>query len=273
MSTAAPLARLSLNQITVDQWSLPELVEGCARAGIGTIAPWREPVAKVGLDAAARLIADAGLRVSSLCRGGFFPAPTETDRRRADDDNRRAVDEAAALGTDVLVLVCGPPIGRELERARTDIAAGIERLVPYAAEHRVRLGIEPLHPMMIGERSAIVTLGEALDVALRFDAATVGVVVDAYHVFWDPALERELARAAGRIVGFHVSDWLVPTPDLLQGRGMMGDGIIDLRRMRGLVEDAGYDGPIEVEVINRDLWRLPGDELVELVRERFAAAV
>jgi len=269
---AASLERLSLNQITVDQWTLPEVVEGCVRAGIGTIAPWREPVASVGLEAAARLIAGAGLRVSSLCRGGFFPAASERDRRRADDDNRRAVDEAAALGTDVLVLVCGPPLGRDLAGARREIAAGIERLAPYAAEHGVRLGIEPLHPMMIGERSAIVTLGEALDIALRFDAG-VGVVVDAYHVWWDPALERELGRAAGRIVGLHVSDWLVPTPDLLQGRGMMGDGIIDLRGLRALVERAGYDGPIEVEVINRDLWQLPGDELVALVRERFAAAV
>jgi sugar phosphate isomerase/epimerase len=270
---AAPLARLSLNQITVDQWTLPEVVEGCVRAGITTIAPWREPVAEVGLDAAARLIADAGLSVSSLCRGGFFPAASEDERRRADDDNRRAVDEAAALGTDVLVLVCGPPRGRDLPGARAEIAAGVERLAPYAAQHGVRLGIEPLHPMMIGERSAIVTLGEAVDLALRFDADQVGVVVDAYHVWWDPALERELTRAAGRIVGFHVSDWLVPTPDLLQGRGMMGDGIIDLRRLRHLVEAAGYEGPIEVEVINRDLWRLPGDELVALTCERFAAAV
>jgi sugar phosphate isomerase/epimerase len=270
---AAPLARLSLNQITVDQWTLPEAVEGCVRAGIATIAPWRDPVAEVGLEAAAQLIADAGLSVSSLCRGGFFPAASEDERRRADDDNRRAVDEAAALGTDVLVLVCGPPLDRDLARARAQIAAGIERLAPYAAQHGVRLGIEPLHPMMIGERSAIVTLGEAVDLALRFDADQVGVVVDAYHVWWDPALERELARAAGRIVGFHVSDWLVPTPDLLQGRGMMGDGIIDLRRIRHLVEAAGYDGPIEVEVINRDLWRLPGDELLALTCERFGAAV
>jgi sugar phosphate isomerase/epimerase len=270
---AAPLARLSLNQITVDQWTLPEVVEGCLRAGITMIAPWREPVARVGLDAAARLIADAGLAVSSLCRGGFFPAAGERERRRADDDNRRAVDEAAALGTDVLVLVCGPPLGRDLPQARADIAAGIERLAPYAADHGVRLGIEPLHPMMIGERSAIVTLGEALDLAAPFDADQVGVVVDAYHVWWDPALERELGRATGRVAGFHVSDWLVPTRDLLQGRGMMGDGIIDLRRIRQLVEATGYDGPIEVEVINRDLWRLPGDELVALTRERFAAAV
>ena len=266
----APRARLSLNQITVDQWTLPEAVEGCARAGIAAIGPWRQRVAEVGVEVAARVIADAGLRVSSLCRGGFFPAATDADRRRADDDNRRAIDEAAALGTDVLVLVCGPPLGRDLAAARAAIAAGIERLAPYAAEHDVRLGIEPLHPMMIGERSAIVTLGEAVDLALQFDA---GVVVDAYHVWWDPAVERELARAAGRIVGFHVSDWLVPTPDLLQGRGMMGDGIIDLRRLRGLVETAGYDGPIEVEVINRDLWRLPGEELLALVRERFAAVL
>jgi sugar phosphate isomerase/epimerase len=270
---AAPLARLSLNEITVDQWTLPELVEGCVRAGITTIAPWRERVAQVGVGEAARLIADAGLSVSSLCRGGFFPVASESERRRADDDNRRAVDEAAALGTDVLVLVCGPPLGRDLPGARAEIAAGIERLAPYAAERGVQLGIEPLHPMMIGERSAIVTLGEAVDLALRFDPGQVGVVVDVYHVWWDPALDRELARAAGRIVGFHVSDWLVPTPDLLQGRGMMGDGIIDLRRIRHLVESAGYDGPIEVEVINRDLWRLPGDELVALTRDRFAATV
>ena len=270
---AAPLARLSLNEITVDQWTLPELVEGCVRAGITTIAPWRERVAQVGVDEAALLIADAGLSVSSLCRGGFFPVASESERRRAEDDNRRAVDEAAALGTDVLVLVCGPPLGRDLPGARAEIAAGIERLAPYAAERGVRLGIEPLHPMMIGERSAIVTLGEAVDLALRFDPDQVGVVVDVYHVWWDPALDRELARATGRIVGFHVSDWLVPTPDLLQGRGMMGDGIIDLRRIRHLVESAGYDGPIEVEVINRDLWRLPGDELVALTRDRFAATV
>jgi sugar phosphate isomerase/epimerase len=268
-----PLGRLSLNQITVDQWTLPEVVEGCLRAGITTLAPWRERVAEIGVPAASRLIADAGLRVSSLCRGGFFPASSASERRRADDGNRRAVDEAAALGTDVLVLVCGPPLGRDLAQARAEIAAGIERLAPYAAEHGVRLGIEPLHPMMIGERSAIVTLGEALDLALRFEAEQVGVVIDVYHVWWDPALAREIARASDRIVGFHVSDWLVPTVDLLQGRGMMGDGIIDVRRIRHLVEAAGYAGPIEVEVINRDLWRLPGDELVALTRERFAAHV
>ena len=256
------LSRLSLNQKTIDQWSLPELVEGCLRAGIPAIAPWRESIAETGLARSVELIRSSGLHVSSLCRGGFF---TEDGA-----DNRRAVDEAAALEAGVLVLVCGT--GSDLPGAREAIARGVSELAPYAAERGVRLGIEPLHPMMIGERSAIVTLAEATDLALRFDAH-VGVIVDAYHVFWDPRVEAELERARGRIFGFHVSDWLVPTTDVLFGRGLMGDGIIDLPWLRSAVERAGYDGPIEVEVINRALWELPGEELLARVVERFSSAV
>jgi sugar phosphate isomerase/epimerase len=253
-------ARLSLNLMTVDHWSLPEAVERCVAAGIGTIAPWRHQLEETS----ARTIRDAGLRVSSLCRGGFFTAPG------ADDDNRRAVDEAADLGAPVLVLVCGPPAGKDLAAARATIAAGIERLLPYAADHGVRLGIEPLHPMMIGERSAIVTLGEALALARRFDSPHVGVVVDAYHVFWDPQLEEELAAATGLVAGYHVCDWLVPTTDLLAGRGLMGDGIIDLPHLSDLVARAGYEGPIEVEVINPALADVPPDELLDDIKARFA---
>jgi sugar phosphate isomerase/epimerase len=256
---------LSLNLITVDHWDLPQAVERCAAAGITTVAPWRHKIAETGTRASARAIADAGLAVSSVCRGGFFTAPG------ADDDNRRAVEEAAALAAPVLVLVCGPPTTNDLAAARATIAAGIERLIPYAAEHNVRLGIEPLHPMMVGERSAIVTLGEALALARGFATPHVGVVVDAYHVFWDPRLEHELADAAGLIAGYHVSDWLVPTPDLLAGRGLMGDGIIDLPRVRQLVENAGYDGPIEVEVINPAITRGPG--ILDDIKARFAAHV
>jgi sugar phosphate isomerase/epimerase len=258
-------SRLSLNLITVDHWDLPTAVEQCAAAGIGTVAPWRHRVTETGVAASARVISGAGLAVSSLCRGGFFTAPG------ADDDNRRAVEEAAALGAPVLVLVCGPPTERDLAAARATIAAGIERLIPYAADHGVRLGIEPLHPMMVGERSAIVTLGEALALARGFASPHVGVVVDAYHVFWDPRLEDELAGAAGLIAGYHVSDWLVPTSDLLGGRGLMGDGIIDLPRVRRLVEGAGYDGPIEVEVINPAITQAPG--VLEDIKARFAAHV
>jgi sugar phosphate isomerase/epimerase len=237
--------RLSLNLITVDHWTLDEAVERCAAAGIRWVAPWRHQYEDA--DAAARAIRAAGLSVSSLCRGGFFTAAG------AREDNRRAVEEAAALGAPVLVLVCGPPVDRDLSAARATIAAGIEELLPYAAEHGVRLGIEPLHPMMIGERSAIVSLGEALSLARTFADPGVGVVVDAYHVFWDPLLADELAAGAGLVAGYHVSDWLVPTESMLAGRGLMGDGIIDLPRVRELVEATGYDGPIEVEIINPGL--------------------
>ncbi len=259
-------ARLSFNQITADHLDLDEVIEACAEAGIGWLAPWRH---KLVPDAGERIRA-AGLRASSLCRGGFFPAQGTAARRERDDDNRAAVEEAAAIGTDLLVLVCGPAPDRDLGAARAQVLAGLERLVPYAAEHGVRLGIEALHPMMIAERSVVVTLAQALDLAERFDAAEVGVVVDAYHVWWDPELERQLERAAGRVFAYHVSDWLVPTPDLLAGRGMMGDGVIDLPRLRGLVDAAGYDGPIEVEVINPALAELTAAELMATVRRTFS---
>jgi sugar phosphate isomerase/epimerase len=272
---AAPLpdlSRVSLNLITAEQLSLAEAAAACARAGVPWIGPWRHKLTD-GAESAARVVREAGLRVSSLCRGGFFPAADGAGRRERDGDNRRAVDEAAALGTEVLVLVCGPAPGGDLRAARRMVLEGIERLVPHAAERGVRLGIEPFHPMMIAERSVVVTLAQANDLAERFDPAHVGVVVDAYHVWWDPDLERQVARAGGRIVGYHVSDWLSPTPDVLAGRGMMGDGVIHLRSLRRLVEEAGYDGPIEVEVINPALATLPGDELVALVCERYLSCV
>jgi sugar phosphate isomerase/epimerase len=256
--------RLSFNSMTADHLGLDELVEACSAAGIGWLGPWRHKLAP----RAAERIRAAGLGVSSLCRGGFFPAPGP-ERRARDADNRAAVEEAAALGADVLVLVCGPAPDGDLEAARRQVLEGIEALVPHAAEHCVRLGVEPLHPMMIAERSVVVTLAQALDLAERFDAAHVGVVVDAYHVWWDPDLEAQVERAAGRIAGYHVSDWLVPTPDLLAGRGMMGDGVIDLPHIGALVDRAGYAGPIEVEVINPALAALPTARLMETVVERF----
>jgi len=258
-------SRLSFNQITADHLSLDEAVEACSEAGIRWFGAWRHKLAP-GAD---RRIGDAGLRVSSLCRGGFFPAPDGAARAERDEDNRTAVEQAAELGTDVLVLVCGPAPDGDLEGARRQVLEGIETLLPHAVEHGVRLGVEPLHPMMIAERSVVVTLSQALDLAERFDAAEVGLVIDAYHVWWDPELELQVERAAGRILGYHVSDWLSPTPDVLAGRGMMGDGVIDLPRIRALVEAAGYRGPIEVEVINPALARLESAQLMKTVRERF----
>ncbi len=267
------VARLSLNQITTERASLGETVDACARHGVPAIALWRHKVAETGVDRAARMVRDAGLRVSSLCRGGMFPAATPAERAARIDDNRRAVDDAAALGAEVLVLVCGPAPDRDIAAARRMVADGIAALVPYAAERHVRLGIEPLHPAFAAERSCITTLREARALATAFDPATVGLVADVYHIWWDPALYDELAGATGRLVGFHVSDWLVPVRDVLMSRGMMGDGVIELRRIREAVERAGYLGAIEVEIFNQAVWDTPLDTLLPLIKERYLACV
>jgi sugar phosphate isomerase/epimerase len=262
-------SRLSLNQKTTNNWSVREAAEGCARAGIGFIGLWRDKVSETELSESARVVRDAGLRVSSLCRDGMFPAITAAERRARLEDNRRAVEEAATLGTEVLVLVCGPAPGRDLEAARVMVEEGISELAPYAAEEGVKLAIEPFHPVLMQERSVIVTLAQALDIAERFEPERVGVVVDAYHVWWDPDLYRQISRASGRIFGFHANDWLPPKPDLLLSRAMMGDGPIEIRRIRKAVDAAGYAGQIEVEIFNEDIWNAPGDEVLSLTKERY----
>jgi sugar phosphate isomerase/epimerase len=261
------LSRLSFNSMTADRWSLVEVIDACAEHGVGWIGPWRHKLAEIGVREARKRIDDAGLQVSSLCRGGFFA------QEGAAEDNRRAVEEAAALGTNALVLVCGPPSGKNLAAARDVIEAGIEDLLPYANEHGVRLGIEPLHPMMVGERSAINTLGNALDICERIGDPGVGVVIDVYHTFWDPDLPAQIERARGRIVGYHVNDWLRATRDTVWERGMMGDGIIDLPAFTAMIDAAGYDGPIEVEILNPAIWDLPREELMRTTVERFERCV
>lgn len=267
--------RLSFNQITAERASLEQVVDACARHGVPYVAVWRHKLAEVGVKTAACLLRDAGVRVSSVCRGGMFPAATAAERAARIEENRRAVDEAAALGAAVLVLVCGaaPPPGKDIAAARRMVADGIAELVPYARERGVRLGIEPMHPGFAAERSCITTLREARILAERLDPATVGIVADVYHIWWDPELYDELSRAAGRLVGFHVSDWLVPVHDLLMNRGMMGDGVIELRPIRGAVEGAGYTGPIEVEIFNQGVWNTPLEALLPLVKERFLSCV
>jgi sugar phosphate isomerase/epimerase len=266
-----PSERLSLNQITTNRWSVGEAAEGCARAGIGWIGLWRDKVAEAGgAAAAASAVHAAGLRVSSLCRGGFFPAADEARRSAAIDENRRAIEDAAVLGTDVLVLVCGGlPVGsRDLVAARAMVADGIAAVVDDAAACGVRLGIEPLHPMFCADRSVITTLAEANDLAATFPEERVGVVVDAYHVWWDPYVEREIARA--RVLGFHIDDWVVPLPEgALLGRGLPGEGCADLPRLYRAVCEAGYDRPIEVEVLSERVWGIPGD----VVLARLVASV
>lgn len=269
--TVAPLDsldRLSLNQITTNLLNMDEAIAACESHAIPWIAAWRHKLEQ-DVPAIRRRIENAGLRVSSLCRGGMFPAGTESERKKRIEDNMRAVDEAADLGTDVLVLVNGPAPDRDLDGARQMVLDGIAEVAPYARKRGVRLGIEPLHPMFAGDRSVVVTLNQANRMAEKFDAAEVGVVIDVYHVWWDPEVYSEIERAAGRILGFHVSDWMVPTTSLLMGRGMMGTGVIELRRLRNVVQRAGYRGPIEVEIFNQEIWNMPARRSLEWMKDAY----
>lgn len=268
---------LSLNVWTTKRWSLPEAVDGCVRSGIGGIGLWRDKVADIGLDAAVKLIADSGLTVTSLCRGGFFTAATPEgealDPAAVAADNRRAVDEAAALGARTLVLVVGglPPGSKDLRAAREIVLDGIADLVPYAAGRGVRLSIEPLHPMFCADRAVVSTLGQALDMCDRIGSPEVGVCVDTYHIWWDPQVYDQIARAGDRIHIFQACDFLVPIPaDALLGRGHVGDGVADIPALARAVAATGYDGPVEVEIFNRRVWDTPGDETLRTLKERHA---
>lgn len=272
------LTRLSINQMTVEQLPLPELTEACRALGIGGVGLWRAPVQAYGVDAAAKLVRDAGLAVTSLCRGGFLTATDPAERARALADNRTAIEEAAALGTDTLILVSGglPPGSRDLPGARERIADALSVLAPYAGERGVRLAIEPLHPMFASDRCVVSTLTQALDLAERFSSDQVGVAVDTYHIWWDDTAPSAVARAgaSGRIHAFQLADWITPLPSgVLHGRGQLGDGAVDLREWRERVDAAGYGGSIEVELFNEGLWARDGVEVLRETVGRYAEHV
>jgi sugar phosphate isomerase/epimerase len=269
------LDRLSLNQATVKRLGVPEAVDLCVRHDIRAIGLWREPVAEIGLAAAAETVRAAGLRVSSLCRGGFFTHADPAGRKAAIEDNKAAIAEAAALGTDTLVLVSGGlvPGSRDIALARRMIADAIGELVPVAQSHGVRLAIEALHPMFAADRCVITRLGEALDLALQFPANAVGVVVDTYHVWWDASLLADIARAGDRIVSYQVCDWILPLPaDPLLGRGHVGDGHINFPPITAAVAAAGYQGYIEVEIFNEAVWSASPDETAKKLLTSFPQA-
>ncbi|WP_184825471.1 sugar phosphate isomerase/epimerase family protein [Streptomyces griseomycini] len=260
--------------MTVRQLSLPDLVAACRDLGVPGVGLWREPVQAYGVEEAAELVRDAGLAVTTLCRGGFLTAVDPGERAAALADNRRAVDEAATLGTDTLVLVSGglPAGSKDLRGARERIADALTELGPYAEEHGVRLAIEPLHPMFASDRCVVSTLAQALDLAERFPAHQVGVTVDTYHIWWDDTAPAQIARAGaqGRIHTFQLADWTTPLPEgVLNGRGQIGDGAIDMREWKGCVEAAGYTGAIEVELFNDALWARDGREVLAETAARF----
>lgn len=277
MSTSSPLgdlSRFSINQMTVKQLSMPELVDTCLELGVPGVGLWRAPVETYGLEETAKLVRDAGLAVTTLCRGGFFTAIDPAERAEALADNRRAIDEAATLGTDTLVLVSGglPAGSKDLHGARERIADALGELGPYAAANGVRLAIEPLHPMYASDRCVVSTLTQALDLAERFPANQVGVAVDTYHIWWDDQAPAQIARAGAgdRIHTFQLADWTTPLPEgVLNGRGQIGDGSIDMREWKAYVEAAGYTGPIEVELFNDGLWARDGREVLAETAARF----
>ncbi|MCI9888256.1 sugar phosphate isomerase/epimerase [Micrococcales bacterium 31B] len=289
------LGRLSLNTATTKGLDIPGALDVAARHGISHVGLWRDRVHETGLDETARLVRERGFTVSSLCRGGFLTAADEADASAALDDNRRAIEEAATLGTRELIMVVGGIEGLvdftgtgvtagsapyaqrvDLRGARERVQERIADLVPFAREHDVRLVLEALHPMYVADRAVISTLTQALDIARPFDARDVGVVVDAFHVWWDPALEGSVARAGkeGRIASYQVCDYQLPiAADPLLSRGYMGDGFVDFTHLTTIVKQAGYDGPVEVEIFRKEIWEADADEVVGTVVERYLELV
>ncbi|TNE33928.1 MAG: sugar phosphate isomerase/epimerase [Alphaproteobacteria bacterium] len=270
-------SRLSINTATTRaQWKLAEAIDGYARAGVKGISPWRDQIAEMGLANAAKAIRDADLHVTGVCRGGMFPWADAAGRAAMLEDNRRAIEEAATLEADCLVLVVGglPAGSKDLAGAHAMVEEAIHTLLPEARTAGVSLAIEPLHPMYAADRACVNTMRHALDICEKMGDG-IGVAVDVYHVWWDAELKNQIDRAGkDRLLAFHVCDWLVPTRDLLMDRGMMGDGVIDIPLIRGWVEAAGYDGFHEVEIFSElDWWKRPAEEVVETCKERSLSAV
>src|SRR4051812_6936315 len=265
---------LSINLATIrKQWNMAEAADACLRHGITAIAPWRDQVEAIGLKEAARIVADNGFQVTGLCRGGMFPAGDAQGRVVAIDDNKRAIDEACALHADCLVLVVGglPAGSKDITATRQMVADGIAAILPHARACGMPLAIEPLHPMYAADRACVNTLSQALDICEDLGEG-VGVAIDVYHVWWDPDLYEQIARAGAgnRILAHHICDWLVPTRDLLLDRGMMGDGVIDLGGIRAAIENAGFNGPQEVEIFSAEnWWKRDGDEVLATCVERY----
>ncbi len=267
---------MSINTATLrGAGPLDKIIDACARHDIRAISPWRDQVAGIGLERTAQLVAEHGLALSGYCRGGMFPAIDAAGRRAALDDNRRAVDDAKKLDAACLVLVvgslpgalAGAPLSKDLFAARSDVRDGIAATLEYARTAAMPLAIEPLHPMYAADRACVNTMEQALDLCDALDASrsgALGIAVDVYHVWWDPKLEAQIARAGrDRLLAFHICDWLTPTRDLLEDRGMMGDGVIDIPQIRGWVEAAGFAGYSEVEIFSRDdWWKRPADEVL-----------
>ncbi len=273
MMSPSDLSRLCVHTITTKPWGIREAMDRYAEAGIGGITVWRQALegedpASIGKD-----LRDRGLAIVSLCRGGFFPGRDTASRKTAIEENREVIREAAALGAPMIVLVCGAVPGQSLEESRSQIADGISAILPLAEEHGIRLAIEPLHPMYADSRSAINTMASANEICDRIDHPLVGIALDVYHVWWDPDLVAGIETAGGksRLFAFHLCDWLTPTTDLLNDRGLMGEGCIPLRDIRTMVERNGFTGFHEVEIFSDRWWSRDQKDFLEAITGAYLA--
>jgi len=267
------LSRLCIHTITTKPWGIEEAAKNFSVAGVKGITVWRDALQNRNIRQTGEMLRNSGLSVVSLCRGGFFPNKDPGKRESALDDNRRAIEEAFELGTDKIVLVCGADPGQSLVESRKQIHDGIAAIVPEAKAAGVKLAIEPLHPMYADTRSAINTLAQANDLAEALNTQTVGVAVDVYHLWWDPALENEIKRCGlnNNLLAFHICDWKSPTTDLLNDRGLMGEGCIPVRKIRSWVEDAGFNGFIEVEIFSNIYWKMDQSQFLDKIIKSYKA--
>jgi sugar phosphate isomerase/epimerase len=269
------LSRLCIHTITTKPWSIEEAVRRYSAAGVKGITVWRGTLLDLGPAGTGQLVRDHGLNVVSLCRGGFFAASSADRRARAIDENQRCIDEAAALGAPLVILVCGAESGQPLSESRKQIADGIAAVLPHAAAAKVRLAVEPLHPMYAGDRSAVNTLGQAREICRQLNSPWLGIAVDVYHTWWDDRLADEIGACGreGTLFAFHVSDWRLPTVDLLEDRGLMGEGCIPIRAIREWVEGAGFKGFIEIEILSRRLWACDQAQYLENIKDAYLTEV
>ena len=262
--------------MTTKPWSLDDCARHYPKAGVKGITVWRQHLAGYDIGQAGNMLRDSGLDIVSLCRGGFFPAATAQDRQAAIDDNLLAIEQAHALGAPLIVLVCGAVPGQSLEDSRKQIADGIAAVLPAAQQANVKLAIEPLHPMYADDRSAINTMKQAQEVCDVLGSPThLGIALDVYHVWWDDSLEAQikLAGEKSRLHAFHVCDWKTPTTDLLNDRGLMGEGCIPIRKIKGWVNAAGFNGYNEVEIFSHKYWAMDQEEWLKRIVEAYKQEV
>jgi sugar phosphate isomerase/epimerase len=272
--SATPLtdySQLCIHTITTKPWKIEEAAVHFSKAGIGGITVWRDALQGRNIKQTGEMLREQNLQIISLCRGGFFPHMDKAGRQSAIDDNKKAIDEAAELGAPMIVLVCGAVPGQPLEESRKQIKEGILTVLPYAEKAGVKLAIEPLHPMYADSRSAINTLGQANDMAEEINSPWLGVAVDVYHLWWDPQLEQEIARCGinDNLYAFHICDWKTPTIDLLNDRGLMGEGCINIRQIRSWVEKAGFNGYNEVEIFSNIYWSEDQSQFLKKIKEAY----